>query len=306
MSETKSNARKGIILAGGLGTRLLPLTRVTNKQLLPVYDKPMIYYPLSTLMLAGIREFVLVSSPNAIGQFQDCLGDGADWGIRIDYAVQPKPEGIAQVFLVAEEHIRGRPTALILGDNVFYGAGLLKQMARADARANGATIFPYFVADPSALGVVELDMSTSRPTALYEKPKEFKSNWSVPGLYYYDERVLEVAKALKPSARGELEITDLNKVYLARGELHAEILGRGVAWLDGGTHEDLFAAGQLIQALETRTGLKVACPEEVAFRMGYIDLTQLEALADRYGKSSYADYMRAIAKIERVTPKPSS
>ena len=299
MARTSGTGRVGLILAGGSGTRLFPLTRVVNKQLLPVYDKPMIYYPLATLMLGGLREFVIVSSPNAIAQFEDCLGDGSKWGLSIQYAVQPKPEGIAQVFLVAEHLIDGRASALILGDNIFYGAGVPDQLARANARTTGATIFPYYVADPGALGVVELEKKTAKPLALYEKPKEFRSNWAVPGLYYYDDQAVPYAKALKPSPRGELEITDLNKVYLERGALSAEILGRGVAWLDGGTHEDLFAAGQFVQALEARTGLKISCPEEVAYRMGYIDLERLSALADNFGGSSYGDYLRTITCLER-------
>jgi glucose-1-phosphate thymidylyltransferase len=253
-------------------------------------------------MLGGVREFVVVSSPSAIRHFEDCLGDGSDWGLRINYAIQPRPEGIAQVFLVAEKYVEGRASVLVLGDNIFYGAGLPDQLARAGARARGATIFPYFVADPQALGVVELDRASGRPVALHEKPMQFRSNWAVPGLYYYDDQALGFARALKPGARGELEITDLNRIYLERGELHANILGRGVAWLDGGTHEDLFAAGQLVQTMETRTGLKVACPEEVAYRMGYITLDQLAQLADRYGAGSYADYMRTIVRLERDTP----
>lgn len=300
MAREQPKERVGLILAGGSGTRLFPLTRVVNKQLLPVYDKPMIYYPLSTLILGGLREFVVVSSPNAIAQFEDCLEDGSKWGLSIKYAVQPKPEGIAQVFLVAEHLIGGRASALILGDNIFYGAGVPDQLTRANARTSGATIFPYYVANPVALGVVELEAKSAKPLALHEKPKEFRSNWAVPGLYYYDSQAVSYAKALRPSPRGELEITDLNKVYLERGALNAEILGRGVAWLDGGTHEDLFAAGQFVQAMEARTGLKVACPEEVAYRMGYISLEQFEKLAENFGGSSYGDYLRTIARLERA------
>lgn len=292
------SSRKGVILAGGTGTRLRPLTTVVNKQLLPVYDKPMIYYPLTTLMLGGIRDFVLVSSPSAIGHFEESLGSGASWGIRIEYAVQEKPQGIAQALLAAEQQIDGADCALILGDNIFYGAQLPAQLARVDQRRTGATIFPYYVAAPQSFGVVEMDVD-GRAVALHEKPKEFRSNWAVPGLYYYDNRVLDLVHTLSPSARGELEITDLNRAYLERGELHTEILGRGIAWLDSGTHDDLFSAGQLIQALETRTGLKVACPEEVAFRMGYIDLEQLSELSSHYGEGSYADYLRTIVSLEQ-------
>jgi len=297
-SRAPRSGRKGVILAGGMGTRLLPLTHVVNKQLLPVYDKPMIYYPLSTLMLGGIRDFILISSPTAIVQFEACLGSGAQWGVRIEYVVQERPEGIAQAFLVAERQIDGAPCVLILGDNIFYGARLPEQLVRADQRTAGATIFPYYVANPQSLGVVEME-ADGRAVALHEKPKQFRSNWAVPGLYYYDNRVVELARALKPSARGELEITDLNKAYLELGALHTEILGRGVAWLDSGTHEDLFGASQLIQSLETRTGLKIACPEEVAFRMGYIDLAQLTDLANSYGGGSYADYLRTIVALEQ-------
>ncbi|HVJ33114.1 MAG TPA: glucose-1-phosphate thymidylyltransferase RfbA [Terriglobia bacterium] len=285
---------KAVILAGGTGTRLYPLTITVNKQLLPVYDKPMVYYPLTTLMLAGIRDYVVVSSPQALSQFQTCLGDGTQWGLKIDYAVQPSPDGIAQALLVAEKYISGHPTALILGDNIFYGTGLPAQFQRATRRREGATIFAYPVSDPGAFGIITLD-SEGTVLSLEEKPKQPKSNLAVPGIYFYDEHVLEIAKALKPSSRGELEITDLNRVYMEHGKLRAEMLGRGTAWLDGGTPQTLFEASQFVMVMEQRTGLKIACPEEVAFRMGFIDRIQLIALGEKLRNCPYADYLKAVA-----------
>lgn len=281
---------KGIILAGGSGTRLYPLTTAVNKQLLPVYDKPMIYYPLTTLMLAGIREFVLISSPQALPQFQACLGDGNQWGIKIAYAAQPSPDGIAQAFLIAEDYIAGHPTALILGDNLFYGTGLSAQFQRAIGRQDGATIFAYPVSQPEAFGIVTLDES-GRVLSLEEKPKHPESNLAVPGLYFYDDDVLEIARALKPSPRGELEITDVNRVYMAQGKLRAEMLGRGSAWLDGGTPQTLFEASQFVMVMEQRTGLKIACPEEAAFRMGYITRDDIQSIIGRLKMSEYRGYL---------------
>ena len=283
---------KGIILAGGSGTRLYPLTVAVNKQLLPVYDKPMIYYPLTTLMLAGIREFVLISSPQALPQFQSVLGDGSQWGIRIDYAAQPSPDGIAQAFVIAEDYIAGHPTALILGDNLFYGTGLSAQFQRAINRHEGATIFAYPVQQPEAFGIVTLD-AEGRVVSLEEKPKTPKSNLAVPGLYFYDEDVLSITRTLMPSARGELEITDVNRVYMERGKLRAEMLGRGSAWLDGGTPQTLFEASQFVMVMEQRTGLKIACPEEAAYRMGFINRNELfERIGALPKNCAYADYLK--------------
>ncbi|MDY0884072.1 glucose-1-phosphate thymidylyltransferase RfbA [Dongia soli] len=282
---------KGIILAGGSGTRLYPLTVAVNKQLLPVYDKPMVYYPLTTLMLAGIREFVLISSPQALPQFQSCLGDGSQWGIRIDYAAQPAPEGIAQAFIIAEKFIVGHPTALILGDNLFYGTGLSSQFQRAIGRRDGATIFAYPVQQPEAFGIVTFD-GEGAVLSLEEKPQKARSNLAVPGLYFYDADVLEIAKALKPSPRGELEITDLNRVYMERGKLRAEMLGRGSAWLDGGTPGTLFEASQFVMVMEQRTGLKIACPEEAAYRMEFISANALLALSRQMRNGEYASYLQ--------------
>lgn len=281
---------KGIILAGGSGTRLYPLTVAVNKQLLPVYDKPMIYYPLTTLMLAGIREFVLISSPQALPQFQSSLGDGSQWGIKIDYAAQPSPDGIAQAFVIAEDYIAGHPTALILGDNLFYGTGLSAQFQRAINRRDGATIFADPVQQPEAFGIITLD-SEGRVSSIEEKPKTPKSNLAVPGLYFYDEDVLPIARDLKPSPRGELEITDINRIYMARGKLRAEMLGRGSAWLDGGTPQTLFDASQFVMVMEQRTGLKIACPEEVAYRMGFIDGEQLRKVIGQLRPGEYKDYL---------------
>lgn len=289
--------RVGIVLAGGAGTRLYPLTLAQNKQLLPVYDKPMIFYPLATLMLAGIREIVLVSSPEALPDFKRCIGDGGRWGLTISYAEQKRPEGIAQAFLVAEEHIAGRPVALILGDNLFFGAGLAERLSRSNRRAEGATIFGYPVLDPSRFGVATVSPD-GKVLSIEEKPVRPTSNLAVPGLYFYDQQVVEIARGLKPSPRGELEITDVNRAYLERNQLFIERLGRGSAWLDGGTHEALFDAAQFVRVIEERTGLKIACLEEVAYRMGYIDLNELSNQVAVMPSNSYASYLKNIVETE--------
>jgi len=287
--------RKGIVLAGGSGTRLYPVTQVVSKQLLPVYDKPMIYYPLSTLMLAGIRDILLISTPEDTPRFARLLGDGAKWGLNLSYAVQPAPEGLAQAFIIGRDFVGRDPSALVLGDNIFYGHDLSLQLARASARTEGATVFAYPVADPERYGVAEFDAS-GRVVSLEEKPLRPKSRYAVTGLYFYDHRVVDVAADLLPSARGELEITDVNRAYLAWGALACEVMGRGMAWLDTGTHESLLDASQYIATIERRQGLKIACPEEIAFRLGYIDAADVERLGQAMAKNSYGQYLLALLR----------
>jgi glucose-1-phosphate thymidylyltransferase len=294
------SARKGIILAGGSGTRLYPLTIAVSKQLMPVYDKPMIYYPLSALMLADIREILIISTPHDLPGFKKLLGDGSQFGVRFEYAEQPKPEGLAQAFLIGEEFLDGSAAALVLGDNLFYGTQFRKAMEHAAAQEHGATIFGYYTANPDQYGVVEFDKE-GKAISLEEKPKQPKSNYAVPGVYFYDKRVCEIARTIKPSPRGELEITDLNRIYLEAGELRVEVLGRGVAWLDTGSPDSLLEAAEFVQVIQNRQGLKISCIEEIAYNKQWISKAELLAAADKFGKTEYGDYLRKLAQYDHTT-----
>lgn len=289
--------RKGIILAGGSGTRLHPSTRVVSKQLLPVYDKPMIFYPLSTLMLAGINEILIISTPSDTPRFEQLLGDGSQWGLSLKYAVQPSPDGLAQAFIIGEEFIGSSCCAMVLGDNIFYGYNFSEMLSGNNLNADGATVFAYPVCDPERYGVVEFDKEF-KAVSLEEKPQKPKSNYAVTGLYFYDNEIVNIAKTIKPSPRGELEITDVNRIYLERGKLDVQVLSRGTAWLDTGTHDSLLEAAQYIATIEKRQGLKIACPEEIAWRKGWISDKQLEQLTAIYGKSSYADYLKKLLRSD--------
>lgn len=289
---------KGIVLAGGGGRRLAPLTNAVTKQVLPIYDKPMVYYPISTLMLAGIRDILIISTPRDLPVLEELLGDGSRWGVKFSYKVQPSPDGIAQAFILAEEFIGNDPVCLILGDNIFYGYYFTEKLEEAMTLKEGGAVFAYRVRDPERYGVIEFD-EAGKALSIVEKPKQPASSYAVTGLYFYDSDVVEIAKGLKPSARGELEITDVNRIYLERGKLQVHRIGRGTAWLDTGTRDSLLSAGQFVQAIESRQGLKISCPEEIAYRKGYIDSKHLQELADGLGQNEYADYLRSLAK-ERI------